>query len=86
MGPLILGHARESVVGSVVISRDGTLIVSGSSDCMVRRWEASTGEAVSEPIHGHDKVVSAVAICDCGNLIDTGYKDGTIMRWNDGTG
>ena len=33
-----------SEIYSVAISRDGTLIMSGDSDGMVRGWGASTGE------------------------------------------
>ena len=52
----------------------------------MRTWDASTGEAIDEPMDGHDKVMSAVAISDDGNLIVKVSKDGTIRRWSAGTG
>ena len=48
VGVSIQGHASESWRYPVAISRDGTLIVSGGGDCMVRRRNASTGEAIGE--------------------------------------
>ena len=73
-------------VHSVAISRDGTLIVSGEGDGIVRRWDGSTGEAIGEPMDGHSSRVTAVVISDDGNLIVTGSKDRTIRRWSAGTG
>ena len=82
----MLGHKEESGVYGVAVSKDSTLIVSGDGHGMVRRWDASTGEAIGESVVGHSDIVSAVVISDDGKVIVTGSKDGTIRRWDARTG
>ena len=67
---------------SVTMSRDGALIVSGDRNDMVKRWDASTGEAIGEPMYEHSDPVTAIVISDDGKLIVTGSSHGTIRRWD----
>ena len=82
----MLGILLKSRVYSAAISRDVTIIVAGESDGMVRRWIASTGEAMGEPTDGHSRALKAVVISDDGKLIITGSDDRTIRRWDARTG
>ena len=86
VGRPMLGHVCARAVQSVAISRDGGLIVSGDRNGMVRRWDASGGEGIGEPIEGHSGIVLAVVISDDGKLIVTGSWDGTVRRWDARTG
>ena len=86
VGIPILGHTCYCGVRSVAISRNSRIIMSGDCYGMVRRWDASTGKAIGEPMDGHSDLVSAVVINDDGWLIVTGYWDATITRWAAGNG
>ena len=67
VSPLMRGGGRR-----VAISKDGTLIVSGDYDGIVRRSDSSTGESIGEPMYGHSDNVDAIVIDDDGKLIVPG--------------
>ena len=71
---------------SVAMSRDGKQIVSGSSDNTVRRWSASSGEAIGDPLRGHEDLVTCVAVSVDGKQIVSGSYDNTVRRWNASSG
>jgi hypothetical protein len=64
------------------------VLISGSSDGMVRIWDTLTGDPVGAPLVGHDHAVYAVAIGPVGNLdvVIAGSRDGTVRTWNVATG
>lgn len=41
----------------------------GSLDTTVRRWKASSGEAVGEPLRGHNNTIKSFAIREDGNVL-----------------
>ena len=51
----------DSGVNAVTFSRDGTCIISGSDDNLVRVWDALTGKE-KHVLNGHTNSVSSVAI------------------------
>ena len=65
----------------MAISSDCELIVSGSSDETKRRWKASTGEAVDEPLHCYD-YYGNVVISEDEKCIVSGSANGEIRAWN----
>ncbi|EMD30754.1 hypothetical protein CERSUDRAFT_120326, partial [Gelatoporia subvermispora B] len=72
----ILQHIDTATsVGAVTFSPDGTRIVSGSRDNTIRIWDASTGQALLEPLEGHTDVVSSVAFSPDGTRIVSGSYD-----------
>jgi WD40 repeat protein len=78
----LVGHHKA--IKALAISADGQLIVSGSVDKSVRRWEGRGGQALGPPLIGHTNEVLAVAITPDGRRIVSGSKDGTVRLW-DGT-
>ena len=60
------------------------VVISGSWDKTLRRWDARTGEPIGEPLEGHTDLVSAVALgaIDGEPVIVSGSRDGTIRRWD----
>lgn len=77
------GHRSSSVV-SVVFSSDGTRIVSGSDDGIVRLWDAATG-ALLRTFEGHTEYVY-VAIARNGRHIVSGGSDRVVIVWDSETG
>nr|WP_033438917.1 hypothetical protein [Saccharothrix sp. NRRL B-16314] len=64
------------------------MLVSGSSDGGVRRWDAITGVALDGPLHGTGWVWSSAATtADDGRaLVVGGFQDGRLERWDAATG
>ncbi|KAF5362819.1 hypothetical protein D9757_014260 [Collybiopsis confluens] len=75
-----------SSINSAVFSPDGTRIVSGSNDKMVRIWDATTGIQIGESLHGHDHSVTSVAFSPDGTRIVSGSGDKTVRIWDATTG
>jgi KAP family P-loop domain/WD domain, G-beta repeat len=85
--PLRIGPAHTGEVWSVATATlpDGqTLIISGSTDRTVRRWDATTGQPVGDPLTGHTSAVWSVTTAtlpDGRTLIISGSADWTLVLW-----
>jgi WD40 repeat protein len=73
-------------VWSVAFSPDGKRVVSGSSDCTVRIWDAGTGKLVAGPFEGHTNFVWSVAFSPDGQRVVSGSHDHTVRIWDAETG
>jgi WD40 repeat protein len=69
----------------VAYSPDGRRIVSRSSDCTVRVWDAQTGAPLA-CLTGHQSGVSSMAYSPDGRRIVSGSLDGTVRVWDAETG
>ena len=78
------GH--DNVIASVAFSPDGSKIVSGSWDCTIRVWDASTGVQVLPALQGHDDYIRSVAFSPDGSKIVSGSWNKTIRVWDASTG
>lgn len=73
------GHT-EAVV-KVVFSPDMRFIISGSTDCTIRVWDAWTG-ACRRTLKGHEKWVSDLAVSPGSDCIASHGADQTVRLWN----
>jgi WD40 repeat protein len=73
---------ENSEVNSVAFSPDGKSIISGYSDHHLRRWNAETGQIISQPWIGHTEKIRSVAFSPDGNRIASGSGDNTIRIWD----
>lgn len=58
------------------------MILSGSDEKTIRRWNAATSEEIGEPLWGRTSWVHTVALNPSGDMIVSGAYDNTIRRWN----
>ena len=69
----------------LVVSPDGTEIISGSDDHTLRRWSVQTGQCL-QIYQGHTDCVNCVAFLPNGSNFISGSWDKSIKVWNRLTG
>ncbi|MGL5824923.1 MAG: P-loop NTPase fold protein [Nocardioides sp.] len=74
-------EATHGAVLSVALGHD--LIVSAGLDGTVRRWDATSGQPIGEPLTGHTGRVLSVALGHANGqeLIVSAGDDGTVLVW-----
>ena len=80
---LVMQNGSE--VNSVALSQDGSQVVSGSWDGMLRIWNVTTGGVEAE-LKGHTDWVTSVAFSQDGSRVISGSRDKTVRIWNATTG
>ena len=68
----------------MIVSADGTEIISGSADDTLRRWSVPTGQCL-QVYRGHNEWIRCVAQLSNGNVI-SGSNDKSMKIWNRLTG
>ncbi|KAJ3516605.1 hypothetical protein NMY22_g14167 [Coprinellus aureogranulatus] len=67
---------------SLAVSPDGSRLISGDDDGMVRMWNAQSGEPIWGNIAGHSEDVNSVAFSPDGSKVISGSDDSTICVWD----
>jgi len=75
----LAGH--DSAITAIAISPDGSKLVSGSEDGILRLWDMATGRQIVSA-EAHERKVSALAINQDGTLLVSGSFDKAIFAWN----
>ncbi len=70
-------HSRA--VSAIAFNGDGSLLVSGSEDHMLRIWNPHSGEMVLGPLSGHADFVRSV--CWHGQTVASASDDTTLRLW-----
>lgn len=73
------GHT--DAVTSVVFSRDGRFLVSGSCDRTLRLWQLSSERSISLTTQ-HQDAIQSIAISPNGQLVASGSKDKIVELWD----
>jgi WD40 repeat protein len=84
-GPVELIMQNGSEVESVAFSQDGSRVVSGSEDKIIRIWNVMTGEVEAE-LKGHTARLMSVAFSQDGSQVFSGSGDNMFRIWNVMTG
>ena len=77
------GHTQ--FVNSAVLSSDGRLVLSGSSDSTLRLWDAASGREIRSFL-GHSGEVEAVAFSPDGSRAASSSHDKTVRLWDVASG
>jgi WD40 repeat protein len=77
-----IGH--QSAIRSTCFSPDGRILVAGSGDEEVRRWDITNPRSPRplSPLRGHTAFVPQVAFSPDGKTLATGSYDGTLKLWD----
>src|SRR5690349_16767684 len=75
-------HSKDTLIGwNQLVIPDGTTIVSGSQDGMVKVWDGKSGKELLT-LQGHSDRVRSVAVTPDGKTIVSGSYDKTIKVWD----
>jgi WD40 repeat protein len=67
-------------VSSLVFSRDGKTLATGSEENTIKFWDVASGEELAT-LKGHTGTVSSLAFSADGRMLASGGKDKTIRLW-----
>ncbi|MCA8976317.1 MAG: serine/threonine protein kinase, partial [Planctomycetes bacterium] len=74
----LVGHAEQ--VADLAWLPDGSRLVSGATDRMVKLWDPDTGEEMAT-LRGHTRQVQSIAVSADGRRIFSGAEDNTVRMW-----
>ncbi|MEU4223083.1 WD40 repeat domain-containing protein [Nonomuraea sp. NPDC026600] len=77
---------RSFGITAADLSRDGDLLVTGSSDDQIQRWDARTGQKIGSPTEAGMIEVKAIGVSPDGEMIAAGGRNGDIRFFNARTG
>ena len=73
--------SHDGLIYSLILSKDGQTLFSGSADKTIRIWNTATGQLKST-LEGHTDSVLALAITPCNRFLISGSADKTIKIWD----
>jgi WD40 repeat protein len=76
---LLKGHSKP--VTCLAFSPDGSRLVSGSWEKVLKLWDASTGKCVGT-LKGNADRISCVAMSPDGSRVASGASDGAVLIWD----
>jgi WD domain, G-beta repeat len=79
--PSLTMRGHTAPIYAVAFSPDGSRVVSGSYDRVVKIWEATTGQEVLS-LAGHTGAVYSAAFSPDGRHLATAGDDGTVRLWD----
>ncbi len=79
----ILGHLwqHEAAINDIRLSADGTMLVSGGNDGMLRLWKMSDGKPLHPPIENGSPIIS-IDLSSDGKSVLVISSDGNCKLWN----
>ncbi|KAF8557889.1 WD40 repeat-like protein [Imleria badia] len=83
-GALVLGPLKghKDLVDSVLWSRDGSRLFSGSGDNTIHCWNSDSGEQIGQPWTGHTHWIGSLSLSPDGSILASASDDETIRFWD----
>ena len=78
-----VGHT--TTVTAVAFSPNDELLLSGSSNGLLKLWERKSGSELRQ-LQGHRDRISSIAFSPDGRTVATTSEDGTVRLWDPATG
>ncbi|MFM6269383.1 MAG: hypothetical protein ACKPFA_23205, partial [Dolichospermum sp.] len=78
---LHISSCHNEPIETIAITPDGTKIISGSQDKMIKVWDLATGKELIS-LSGHNGSIKKIAITPDGTKIISGSWDKTIKVWD----
>ncbi|MBA2747654.1 MAG: protein kinase, partial [Tatlockia sp.] len=75
----LVSHSQS--VWATAISANGQVLASGSQDCTIKVWNASTGQ-LQRTLMGHKDTIRSLAMSADGRILASGSGDTKIKLWN----
>ncbi len=79
----LVGHTN--VVHALTFNREGTKLVTGSADRLIKIWDIASGKEL-QSLSGHDGVIRCVDMSSDGKFIASGSEDHSVKYWDVATG
>lgn len=77
--PLASVKAHTEEINCLAVSKDGSLVASGSEDCSVRVWSTEGWDCVRELLGHNDYITCLVFV---GTRLLSGSGDMTVLMWD----
>lgn len=74
--------AHGAGVRAFAVTPDGTRIVSGGEDGVLRIWDVKTGAAIDRPLLGHRRAITALVMRPDGARVVSAGEDGSVRLWD----
>ena len=82
LGPLRGHRGREGPVYSMLWSRDGSRLFSGSRDKTICCWNSDTGEHIGQLWTGHTPWIKSLSLSPDGSILANASGDKTVRFWD----
>jgi len=76
----LTGLREVDAISSVAFNHDGTRIITGHWDKIIKIWDSHTGQEIVT-LYGHNESVLSVAFNHNGTRIVSGSSDTTVKIW-----
>lgn len=83
--PTLILRGHKKPISIIRFSPDGRWIASGSADCTIKLWSASTG-LLEHTLEGHLAGISALTWSPDSRILASGSDDKSIRLWDTATG
>jgi eukaryotic-like serine/threonine-protein kinase len=74
--------AIENEVHSLTFSPDGSRLITGHHDGLIRIWDLGKFAQVQSPLYGHSKIVFGLSLSRDGRTLASGGEDRTVRLWD----
>ncbi|TFK68478.1 WD40 repeat-like protein, partial [Pluteus cervinus] len=80
--PVALLSGHEHQITTLLLTKDGNTLISGSVDTTIRFWDTITCKSLHQPLYCHTRTITSIALSTDDSALYCGSLDKTISIWN----